>query len=143
MNAITHLSSTATSNTALAAALSAVGIPLAEKPFVRVVGDGIRGERVVWFFDPQSPCGKYRSTELIAAWSDNAWHLANPATTTPWNMEGLTSLGAATGQKLYCRFSFALPSRRCAHFDVAMAALWSRDKLSFFSVLIMAMEGLI
>ena len=40
MNAITHLSSTATSNTALAAALSALGIPLAEKPFVRVVGDG-------------------------------------------------------------------------------------------------------
>ena len=78
MNAITHLSSTATSNTALAAALSAVGIALAEKPFVRVVGDGIRGERVVWFFDPQSSCGKYQTAELIAAWSDNAWHLANP-----------------------------------------------------------------
>ena len=57
MNAITHLSSTATSNTALAAALSAVGIPLAEKPLVRVVGDGIRGERVIWFFEPQSACG--------------------------------------------------------------------------------------
>jgi hypothetical protein len=78
MNTITHLSSTATSNTALAAALSAVGIPLAEKPFVRVVGDGIRGERVIWFFDPQSACGKYRTGELIQAWSDNSWHLANP-----------------------------------------------------------------
>ena len=78
MNTITHLSSTATSNTALAAALSAVGIPLAEKPFVRVVGDGIRGERVIWFFDPQSPCGKFRTSELIQAWSDNGWHLANP-----------------------------------------------------------------
>lgn len=78
MNSITHLSSTATSNTALAAALSAVGIPLAEKPFVRVVGDGIRGERVIWFFDPQSRCGKYLTSELIAAWSDNNWHIANP-----------------------------------------------------------------
>ena len=78
MNAITHLSSTATSNTALAAALSAVGIALAEKPFVRVVGDGIRGERVVWFFEPQSSCGKHLTAELIAAWSDSAWHLANP-----------------------------------------------------------------
>jgi hypothetical protein len=61
MNAITHLSSTATSNTALAAALSALGIPLAQKPFVRVVGDGIRGERVVWFFEPQSADGTYTS----------------------------------------------------------------------------------
>ena len=78
MNAITHLSSTATSNTALAAALSAVGIALAEKPFVRVVGDGIRGERVVWFFEPHSSCGKHLTAELIAAWSDSAWHLANP-----------------------------------------------------------------
>jgi len=78
MSSITHLSSTATSNTALAAALSAVGIPLAEKPFVRVVGDGIRGERVIWFFDPQSRCGKYKTSELIAAWADTGWHLANP-----------------------------------------------------------------
>ena len=78
MNSVTHLSSTATSNTALAAALSAVGIPLAEKPFIRVVGDGIRGERVVWFFEPQSTCGKYRTTDLIAAWADNGWHHANP-----------------------------------------------------------------
>ena len=78
MNSITHLSSTATSNTALAAALAAVGIPLAEKPFVRVVGDGIRGERVIWFFEPQSRCGKYATSALIAAWSDNGWHIANP-----------------------------------------------------------------
>jgi hypothetical protein len=77
MNAVTHFSSTATSNTALAAALSAVGISLAEKPFVRVVGDGIRGERVVWFFEPQSPCGKYRTSDLISAWSDNDWHRIN------------------------------------------------------------------
>ena len=78
MNAVSHLSSTATSNTCLAAALAAVGIPLAEKPFVRVVGDGIRGERVVWFFDQQSPDGNFETKELITAWNDDAWHLANP-----------------------------------------------------------------
>jgi hypothetical protein len=55
-----------------------VGIPLGEKPVVRVVGDGIRGERSVWFFDPQSPCGKFQTKELIAAWHDDAWHLAHP-----------------------------------------------------------------
>ena len=78
MNAITHLSSTATSNTALAAALSALGIPLAQKPFVRVVGDGIRGERVVWFFEPQSADGTHQTKSLIEAWNDDTWHLANP-----------------------------------------------------------------
>ena len=78
MNAITHLSSTATSNTALAAALSALGIPLAQKPFVRVVGDGIRGERVVWFFEPQSADGTHQTKPLIEAWNDDTWHLANP-----------------------------------------------------------------
>jgi hypothetical protein len=79
MNSLSILSSpTATGNTALAAALTAVGIPLASKPFVRVVGDGIRGERIVWFFEPQSLCGKYDTKELIAAWGDESWHRANP-----------------------------------------------------------------
>jgi hypothetical protein len=55
-----------------------VGIPLAEKPFVRVVGDGIRGERTVWFFEPQSSCGKFQTQQLIEAWNDDAWHHANP-----------------------------------------------------------------
>jgi hypothetical protein len=78
MNAVSHLSSTATSNTCLAAALTAVGIQLAAKPFIRVVGDGISGERIVWFFDPQSQDGRFQTRELIAAWHDDAWHLANP-----------------------------------------------------------------
>jgi hypothetical protein len=78
MNSITHISSTATSNTCLAAALTAVGIPLAEKPFVRVVGDGIRGERTVGFFEPQSSCGKFQTKQLIEAWNDDAWNHANP-----------------------------------------------------------------
>ena len=75
---VTHLSSTATSNTGLAAALTAVGIPLASKPFIQVVGDGIRGERTVWFFEPVSLCGKYKTKDLIAAWDDACWHHANP-----------------------------------------------------------------
>jgi len=78
MNAVSHLSSTATSNTDLAAALTAVGIPLAAKPFVRVVGDDIRGERTVWFFEPQSEDGLFQTKALIEAWSKDAWHLANP-----------------------------------------------------------------
>ena len=61
MNAISHISSTATSNTCLAAALTAVGIPLSEKPFVRIVGDGIRGERTVWFFDQQSADNSFKT----------------------------------------------------------------------------------
>ena len=78
MNAVSHLSSTATSNTSLAAALTAVGIPLAERPFARVVGDGTKGERFLWFFEPQSTDGKFQTRELITAWNDEAWHLANP-----------------------------------------------------------------
>ena len=69
--AVSHISSTATTNTSLAAALTAVGIPLSAKPFLKVVGDGIRGERTMWFFEAQSPCGKYKTKELIAAWGDD------------------------------------------------------------------------
>ena len=76
--AVSHISSTATTNTSLAAALTAVGIPLSDRPFLKVVGDGVRGERTMWFFDAQSPCGKYKTKELIAAWGDDSWHLANP-----------------------------------------------------------------
>lgn len=78
MHIITHLHSNATSNTTLAATLTAIGIPLAEKPFVRMVGDGIQHERIVWFFEPQSSDGSYQTKELIAAWHDDTWHLANP-----------------------------------------------------------------
>jgi hypothetical protein len=77
MNAIAHLSSS-TSNTHLAAALTAVGVPLSEKPFVRVVGDDIRGERVIWFFEPQSTDGRFHTKDLIAAWHDEGWHLTHP-----------------------------------------------------------------
>ncbi len=74
---ITHFSDTATSNTTLAAALTAMGIPLSDRPFIKVAEDGLR-ERTVWFFEPQSECGKYKTKALIEAWSDDAWHLKNP-----------------------------------------------------------------
>ncbi len=78
MNAVSHLSSTSTGNTMLAAALCAVGIPLAEKPFVRVVDNTAGPERMIWFFEPRSHDGRLLTKDLIAAWHDDAWHLANP-----------------------------------------------------------------
>jgi hypothetical protein len=78
MNAVSHLSSTSTGNTLLAAALTAIGIPLAQKPFVRVVGDGVSGERMIWFFEPRSHDGSHLTKDLIEAWHSEGWHLANP-----------------------------------------------------------------
>ena len=78
MQRFSHISSDSTTNTCLAAALTAVGIPLAPKPLAQVVGDGIKGERTIWFFDPVSLCGKYITKELIAAWNDESWHIRNP-----------------------------------------------------------------
>ena len=74
---IAHLTSTATSNTCLAAALTALGIPLAERPFMKVVEDR-RGERTIWFFEPQSHDGTHKTREMIEAWNDEAWHLRHP-----------------------------------------------------------------
>jgi hypothetical protein len=78
MTSVTHLSPASTTNTNLAAALTAVGIPLSDKPFIRIVEDGIPGERTVWLFEPVSPCGKFVTRDLVAAWQDDSWHLANP-----------------------------------------------------------------
>jgi hypothetical protein len=61
----------------LAAALTAVGIPLAEKPFLQVMEDGCR-ERTIWLFEAQSEDGKHDTRQLIAAWDDASWHLAHP-----------------------------------------------------------------
>jgi len=78
MNTISHLASSSTSNTNLTAALTAMGVPLSEKPFVQVVGEGISGQRTIWFLEPQSADGRFQTKDLIAAWHDEAWHLANP-----------------------------------------------------------------
>jgi hypothetical protein len=69
-----------TTNTLLAAALSAVGIPFHRtRASAIVTGDGIRGNhRITWYFEARSLCGKYSTKELIAAWDDRDWHQRNP-----------------------------------------------------------------
>jgi hypothetical protein len=66
-----------TDETALAAALLTVGIPLLpDKPFNRYEGDD---SRVVFFFAESSPCGKFRTEELVAAWADlDTWNRQFP-----------------------------------------------------------------
>lgn len=66
-----------TTNSKLAAALAAVGIPLRRTSPVRhVTGD--RGDRHAWFFEDSSPCGLYSTKELMLAWDNPAWHEAHP-----------------------------------------------------------------
>lgn len=68
-----------TTNTMLAAALAAMGIPFDKKPSTIVRGDGIAGSgRITWYFAPKSECGKYATKQLIAAWDDKQWHIRNP-----------------------------------------------------------------
>ena len=72
MNAVSHSSSISTGNTMLAAALCAVGIPLAQKPFVRIAGDTADPGRMIWFFEPRSHDGRHLTKDLIAAWHDES-----------------------------------------------------------------------
>jgi hypothetical protein len=65
-----------TTNTCLAAALAAVGIPMSDSSLVAVLSN--RGERKVWMFEGRSPCGKYNTRKLIEAWDDPEWHDKNP-----------------------------------------------------------------
>ncbi|MES2923686.1 MAG: hypothetical protein V4819_19180 [Verrucomicrobiota bacterium] len=67
-----------TTNTKLAAALSAVGIPLREECPVRHI-TGVRGgDSYCFFFQEKSPCGDYITAELIRAWDDPVWHMKHP-----------------------------------------------------------------
>lgn len=69
----------ATTNTQLAAALAAMGIPFDTKPCSVVQGDGIAsGGRITWYFGPRSECGQYSTAELMAAWDDRDWHRKHP-----------------------------------------------------------------
>jgi hypothetical protein len=66
-----------TGNTDLAASLCACGIPLRRvTPIQRFVGD--HGERYIFFFEHASPCGLYKTRELMLAWDDPAWHEKHP-----------------------------------------------------------------
>lgn len=66
-----------TTNTMLAAALAAVGIPLRNHNGVQLL-TGDFGERHCFFFEPKSPCGDYNTMELIKAWDDPSWHEKHP-----------------------------------------------------------------
>lgn len=66
-----------TTNTDLAAALTAVGIPLNKTTPVRVM-TGHGGDRHAFFFQHASPCGNYKTLELIRAWDDPEWHRTHP-----------------------------------------------------------------
>jgi hypothetical protein len=72
-----HLSSLETTNSDLAAALSAVGIPLRKDTPVRIL-TGHGGDRHCFFFEAVSPCGNYQTGDLIRAWDDKEWHLQHP-----------------------------------------------------------------
>ena len=66
-----HLQTTAaneTTNSDLAAALTACGIPLKKDCPVRLL-TGHGGDRHCFFFEDQSPCGLYITAKLIAAWN--------------------------------------------------------------------------
>jgi hypothetical protein len=73
-----HLANLETSNTKLAAALTAVGIPMKKEKPVQIITGGRGADRVAFFFEAISPCGLYHTRELMLAWDDEGWHLRNP-----------------------------------------------------------------
>lgn len=65
-----------TTNTDLVSCLTALGIPLVkETPCRRLVGDI---NRISWFLQATSLCGKFHTRELVLAWDDPTWHERNP-----------------------------------------------------------------
>ena len=72
-----HMVWPSTTNSKLAAALCALGIPLKKgDPFRTMIGDC--GERVAYFFEPMDPSGRFVTAELMLAWDDAEWHERNP-----------------------------------------------------------------
>jgi hypothetical protein len=77
MSGLIHLNPLETSNTKLAAALCAVGIPLRKETPVRLMS-GPKGDSHCFFFQERSACGEYQTDELIKAWDSKEWHMRNP-----------------------------------------------------------------
>ena len=73
-----HLASLETTNSKLAAALTAVGIPLKKSKPVQIMTGTKGGDRVAYFFEAKSPCGLYDTKELMLAWENEEWHRRNP-----------------------------------------------------------------
>lgn len=72
-----------TTDTRLASALSAVGIPFHEKqPYDHLEKDG--KEWVQWNFEPLSKCGSYVTYDLIKAWKDDEKWLSENAEDHPF-----------------------------------------------------------
>lgn len=69
-------------NTQLAAALTALGIPLdphvGAQHFREKVAPSNIKDTTVWTFAERSACGKYDSAEMVRCWHDEAWMKANP-----------------------------------------------------------------
>lgn len=65
-----------TEDTDLAAALTAIGIPLRrERPIKRLQG---AREAVTYYFEHRSTCGAYETGEMVRRWDDHAWQQARP-----------------------------------------------------------------
>jgi hypothetical protein len=87
-----------TTNTDLAMALIACGIPLKpSKPFE--IFDGEMGARVVWYFEETSEDATLRTGELIKAWDDfhgdNGWCARNPNHPFAYAAAALKNRGSA------------------------------------------------
>lgn len=60
-----------TRDTRLVAALTAVGIELSEvQPFGKYINDKTGKTQIVWHIELQSPDGKYKTNDLVAAYHD-------------------------------------------------------------------------
>jgi len=65
-----------TTDISLAAALSALGIPFDDIPFVST--RSTKGEHFVFLFKAVSNCGKYHTSDMARAWETESWHVENP-----------------------------------------------------------------
>lgn len=66
------------SDLSLAAALAALGIAFQEEqPFVKI--KTVKGgDQYRFFLKDVSQCGTYKTGQMVSAWNDDGWHLANP-----------------------------------------------------------------
>jgi hypothetical protein len=95
-----HLASLETTNSKLAAALTAVGIPLKKSKPVQIVTGGKGPDRVAYFFEAKSPCGAYDTKELMLAWENDEWHARNPEHPFAYLKVGMQNLDRLNE---YCR----------------------------------------
>jgi hypothetical protein len=71
-----------TKNTALASALSAIGVPFQNPKWSKLKTD--TGECVFWFFEKSTTDNKYATRQLIDWWYDDNWIVENLPKRHPW-----------------------------------------------------------